>query len=214
MTATSRAMDHFFERTIPDAIEEQSGPVVRHMLKSRESFDIENTKLRAREAAIIAKFNVGRGCGVISHLAPSRAVQCVWMLAGALCSCIVVPWVWWVSWGAQSFCSSTAHRFEHEKEDRIRVFTALAEALDAAVRDAGWGLLCLRCLGVAFVMFRVFFSHFCCVLVVLVVRRTTMYGVLCCAVHERQSRGRTCAHGGGARCGESEAPGGEGRCPS
>lgn len=51
-------MDHFFERTVPDAIEEQSGPVVRQMLKSRESFDIENTKLRAREAAIIAKFKV------------------------------------------------------------------------------------------------------------------------------------------------------------
>ena len=56
-------MDHFFERTVPDAIEEQSGPVVRHMLKSRESFDIENTKLRAREAAIIAKFKVGSSLG-------------------------------------------------------------------------------------------------------------------------------------------------------
>lgn len=92
VTATSRAMDHFFERTVPDAIEEQSGPVVRQMLKSRESFDIENTKLRAREAAIIAKF--------------------------------------------KNYCATTARRFEDEASDRIRIFTALAEALDATFMNA------------------------------------------------------------------------------
>ena len=60
VTQTQKAMNKFFERTVPDTIERQSGPVVRRMLRSRESFDIENTKLRAREAAIIAKFKVHR----------------------------------------------------------------------------------------------------------------------------------------------------------
>lgn len=49
-------MDKYFQVEIPETLEAQSGAQIRQMLKSRESFDIDNTKLRAREAQIIARF--------------------------------------------------------------------------------------------------------------------------------------------------------------
>lgn len=56
-------MTRFFRVQIPQQIEEESGPVVRQMLKSREAFDIENTKLRSREAQFVARLAVCCVCG-------------------------------------------------------------------------------------------------------------------------------------------------------
>lgn len=57
MAGIRRRMDRYFEEEIPAAMEEQSGAATRQMLKSRESFEIDNKKLRAREAQLIARFN-------------------------------------------------------------------------------------------------------------------------------------------------------------
>jgi len=57
MGGIRRRMDRYFEEEIPTAMEAQSGAATRQMLKSRESFEIDNKKLRAREAQLIARFN-------------------------------------------------------------------------------------------------------------------------------------------------------------
>eukprot|EP00753_Platysulcus_tardus_P014981 PLAT470.2.p1 GENE.PLAT470.2~~PLAT470.2.p1 ORF type:complete len:281 (-),score=110.73 PLAT470.2:89-931(-) len=63
LPALSRGMDkleadlrHFVEVTVPQVIDRQNGAVVRALLKSRERFDIENSKLLKREARIEARF--------------------------------------------------------------------------------------------------------------------------------------------------------------
>ena len=60
---------HFVDVTVPDVIDKQSGAVTRHLHKSRETFEIENTKLLKREDKIWTRFaahkkevkQVGRG---------------------------------------------------------------------------------------------------------------------------------------------------------
>ena len=46
----------FYEEEVPKINEDQTGEMIRRMLRSRESFDIDNTNLRTREAAMIARF--------------------------------------------------------------------------------------------------------------------------------------------------------------
>lgn len=46
----------FYLKTVPETNERQTGELIRQMLRSRESFDIDNTNLRAREAVMIDRF--------------------------------------------------------------------------------------------------------------------------------------------------------------
>ena len=48
----------FVHVTVPKVIDEQSGAVTRHLQKSREEFDIDNTKLMKREEKIKEHFAV------------------------------------------------------------------------------------------------------------------------------------------------------------
>ena len=48
--------DHFVNTTVPETIENQSGRVTRHLLKSQETFEIDNTKLINRERKIVQRF--------------------------------------------------------------------------------------------------------------------------------------------------------------
>eukprot|EP01029_Cantina_marsupialis_P028930 TRINITY_DN778200_c0_g1_i1.p1 TRINITY_DN778200_c0_g1~~TRINITY_DN778200_c0_g1_i1.p1 ORF type:complete len:280 (-),score=72.90 TRINITY_DN778200_c0_g1_i1:144-983(-) len=56
LTNLDRAIDHFVNIEIPEMVEQQSGEIVRTMLNSRESFDIENAKTRIREKKIVNEF--------------------------------------------------------------------------------------------------------------------------------------------------------------
>ena len=48
--------DHFVNVTVPTTIENQSGRVTRHLIKSQETFEIDNTKLMKREKKIVERF--------------------------------------------------------------------------------------------------------------------------------------------------------------
>ncbi len=57
---------HFVNVTVPSTIESQSGRVTRHLIKSQETFEIDNTKLIKREKKIWERFEehkalVGKG---------------------------------------------------------------------------------------------------------------------------------------------------------
>jgi hypothetical protein len=51
-----REFDEFVNVTIPKTIESQSGRVTRHLVKSQETFEIDNTKLWKRELKIVRRF--------------------------------------------------------------------------------------------------------------------------------------------------------------
>lgn len=47
----------FYKETVPATNEAQTGELIRRMIRSRESFDIDNANLRSREANIIRRFD-------------------------------------------------------------------------------------------------------------------------------------------------------------
>jgi len=55
-TALEAVERRTYEEEVPRREEELSGPVVRRMLSDRQAFDIDNTKVRAREAKMVRQF--------------------------------------------------------------------------------------------------------------------------------------------------------------
>lgn len=50
----------FVDKTVPGIIEKLQGSVTRHLKKSHETFDIDNTKLLKREKRIVERFDTHR----------------------------------------------------------------------------------------------------------------------------------------------------------
>jgi hypothetical protein len=53
--------------TVPKREEELSGPLVRRMLSERQAFEIDNTKVRAREKRIVTRFEAWEAATTLRH---------------------------------------------------------------------------------------------------------------------------------------------------